>query len=580
MLNLIRQYLSFSGKHKNLLIQSVIWQFIKSIGRAFQYFAIYIVITDMTQGTVTGKTALHSFIVMVISMGILILSGYYGKIMEAKSSFYMCAEKRTEIGDQLKYMPMGFFNEVSIGKITATATNTLESLQNEGTIVMINVFSGIVNAIVLLVFMTIFDARIGAVSILGVLIFLGLNSLLRKKSVDVYPQRHKAQISIVGAILEYIQGISVIRSYNLAKEANGKLNKAITECEKQNIKIEFAFIPYLLFQSISLKMASVAIILTSVWLYTQSAMETSVTIMMLIVSFSIFQETEAGGTFSALSMLVERGIDDVNAQLSEPIMTNNGKNAQAHGADIFCNNITFSYDKKKIIDNVTLKINSGTTTAIVGPSGGGKTTLCNLITRFWDVNEGSISLDGKDIRNYKVDDLLGNFSMVFQNVYLFKDTIANNIKFGKPDATIDEIKEAAKKACCHTFIESLPNGYDTIVGEGGSTISGGEKQRISIARAMLKDAPVIILDEATANVDPENEKELQEAIEQLTKDKTIIMIAHRLKTIKSADQILVVESGKITEQGTHDELIGNNKTYAKFVSMREKSIGWKLGSQT
>ena len=214
--------------------------------------------------------------------------------------------------------------------------------------------------------------------------------------------------------------------------------------------------------------------------------------------------------------------------------------------------------------------------AIVGPSGGGKTTITSLIARFWDVDEGEVTLGGRNVKDYSFDSLMENFSFVFQRVYLFEDTIANNIRFGRPEASMDEVIAAAKKACCHDFIMSLPEGYDTVVAEGGATLSGGEKQRIAIARAIMKDAPIIILDEATANVDPENEKELTEAIENLTREKTIIMIAHRLKTVRHADQIVVVDKGRIVQKGTHEDLMREEGIYKNFVSGRKKAVSWKI----
>jgi ATP-binding cassette subfamily B protein len=279
---------------------------------------------------------------------------------------------------------------------------------------------------------------------------------------------------------------------------------------------------------------------------------------------------------SSLLRTIDVSIDRVGEIHKTPVMDETGSAVTPQRFDIEFKNVGFSYDRKKIIDNVSFKIPQGTTTAVVGPSGGGKTTLCNLMARFWDVDDGAVTLGGKNVKDYTLDSLLSNISMVFQNVYLFNDTIANNIKFGKPDATMDEVVEAAKKACCHEFIAALPDGYDTVIGEGGATVSGGEKQRISIARAMLKDAPIIILDEATANVDPENESKLQAAIAELTRNKTIVMIAHRLKTVRSADQILVVDDGKIVQRGTHDELVKTPGIYADFIGVRRKAIGWKL----
>ena len=253
-----------------------------------------------------------------------------------------------------------------------------------------------------------------------------------------------------------------------------------------------------------------------------------------------------------------------------------GEEISPESEDIALSHVDFSYDSKPILRDVSLKIPEKTTVAIVGPSGSGKTTLCNLMARFWDVQSGSVTLGGHDVREYSYDSLIKNFSFVFQRTYLFSDTIANNIRFGKPNASMDEVKAAAKKARCYDFIMALPDGFDTVIGEGGATLSGGERQRISIARAIMKDAPIIILDEATANVDPENEKELMEAVAELTHNKTVIMIAHRLKTVRSADRIFVVDRGEIVQQGTHDELVAVDGLYRRFVVERKQAAGWKV----
>ena len=259
-----------------------------------------------------------------------------------------------------------------------------------------------------------------------------------------------------------------------------------------------------------------------------------------------------------------------------PQMDEKGSDITPEHHEIAFHDVHFSYEKKEILKGINLTIPDKTTAAFIGPSGSGKTTLCNLIARFWDVDGGSITVGGRDVRDYTLEALMNQISMVFQNVYLFADTIENNIKFGRPEATHEEVVAAAKKACCDEFIEALPDGYQTVIGEGGASLSGGEKQRISIARAMLKDAPIVILDEATANVDPENEERLQRAIEELTRDKTIIMNAHRLKTVRHADQIFVVNDGGIVQRGTHEELIGQPGIYADFVSGRKEAGSWKL----
>jgi ATP-binding cassette subfamily B protein len=282
------------------------------------------------------------------------------------------------------------------------------------------------------------------------------------------------------------------------------------------------------------------------------------------------------GNFSALLRTIDIAVTQAQGVLAEPAMDISGEEIVPKNYDIELKGVGFAYESRRIIDDVSLKIPEKTTTAIVGPSGGGKTTLTSLIARFWDVQEGSVTLGGRNVKEYSFDALMRNFSFVFQRVYLFEDTVANNIRFGEPDASMERVIEAAKKARCHDFIMSLPNGYETVIGEGGASLSGGEKQRISIARAILKDSPVIILDEATANVDPENEAELVKAVEELTRDKTIIMIAHRLKTVRNADQILVVDQGRIVQRGTHEALMKEDGIYRRFVSERSEAASWKI----
>lgn len=328
----------------------------------------------------------------------------------------------------------------------------------------------------------------------------------------------------------------------------------------------------------ALHLFSVVIMFAAVIFYMDDTMNLANALMCVIISFMVFAQIESAGSGMAILRVVGSSIDHANQMDSIPQMDSNGRDIIPPNHNIVLEQVSFSYDKKVILHDVSVTLPDKTTTAIIGPSGSGKTTLCNLIARFWDVSNGTIKIGGINIKEYTLESLMDQISMVFQNVYLFADTVENNIKFGKPNATHKEVVEAAKKACCHEFIESLPDGYNTIIGEGGSSLSGGEKQRISIAQAMLKDAPIVIFDEATANVDPENEDRLQRAIEELTQNKTIIMIAHRLKTVRNADQILVINNGTIVQQGNHGELMKEQGIYADFVSGRKEAIGWKLKS--
>ena len=299
-------------------------------------------------------------------------------------------------------------------------------------------------------------------------------------------------------------------------------------------------------------------------------------VMMVVCSFLLTEGLEQAGAQSSLLRVVDTCVDQADAILSLPTMDLSGAELTPERHDLRAEDICFSYGEKQIVNGITLDIPERTATAIVGSSGGGKTTLCHLLSRFWDVDGGRVTLGGHDVREYDMDSLMRNFSFVFQNVYLFHDTVANNIRFGQPDAPMEAVVAAAKKARCHDFIMKLPQGYDTVIGEAGGSLSGGERQRLSIARAMMKDAPIIILDEATANVDPENEKELMEAVNELTHEKTVIMIAHRLETVRRADQILAVDRGRIVQRGTHGELMAQEGIYRRFITGRERAVSWKL----
>ena len=310
--------------------------------------------------------------------------------------------------------------------------------------------------------------------------------------------------------------------------------------------------------------------------YCAGTMDALTAVVMVVSAFIIYASLETAGNYSALLRVVKVSVNRAQEILDSPQMDIAGEMIQPDKRDVCADKVEFSYEKRKVIDGISVQIPEKTTTAIVGPSGGGKTTLVNLLARFWDVDAGAVTLGGRNVKDYDMDSLMENFSFVFQNVYLFHDTIANNIRFGHPEASMEAVISAAKKACCHDFISALPDGYDTVIGEGGASLSGGEKQRISIARAMMKDAPVIFLDEATANVDPENENELMRAIQALTAEKTVIMIAHRLKTVEHADQILVIDHGRIVQQGTHETLMAEEGIYKAFIGERREAASWKL----
>ena len=577
MLSLLKRILTFSQEEYKHLSMGILVGFFKAMFSTSHIVAIAFVMKNITDKTLTSSAIWQSFGIIAFGVVGTIICNYISTSKLTHAGYFIAANSRIKIGDHIKKMSMGYFNENNLGKITSVATNSADVINDMLTRSIMLLAQGIFMSTIIALSMFYFDYHMGLMCILGIIMYLMLTTYQQKKSKSVSKQTISTVQNLVDSILEYVQGISVVKSYNLVGKANKKVKNSIEKSRNAFFDLEKTFIPIVAFQSFIFKAVSFLMIYLSIVFYINTSMQLFTAVMMSICAFFIFVDLEQAGMFSSLLRLIEGSINEINEVLQTPIMDEKGKEINVKNYDIEIKNIDFSYDTKKIIDDISLTIPQNSTLAIVGGSGSGKTTLCNLITRFWDVDSGSITLGKENIKDFKLDELLSQFSMVFQNVYLFNDTIANNVKFGKPNATQSEIEQACKKACCHDFIMEFEDGYDTIIGEGGASISGGEKQRISIARAIIKNSPIVILDEATANVDPENEHKLQLAIKELTKSKTVIMIAHRLKTVKNADNIIVLEDGKIIEMGKHDELIKNGKTYASFVSMREKAIGWKLG---
>lgn len=582
MLKILKKFFDFcSDNNRKKFYLSIALGVLSALFAALKIPAIGVLLMAILKGKITNGAIISSFGIMLLGIVGSSLIKNKSNMLQTEAGYGTCADKRMEIAEHMRYLPMGYFNENSLGYITSVTTNTMENLSDVATRVVMLVTEGIFTTLMITLMLFIFDVRIGLITTLGIGIYLLANVLLQAASRNKAPKKVRADDVLVEKVLEYLKGISEVKSYGLIGKYNRGLNRAVDDNIKANTDIELALIVYTTLQNFICKMIGVGIVFLSIYLYTTGAMELLYCIMMLICSFMVTEGLEKAGTYSGLLSVVDLSVDKANRILELKPMDIEGKDITPASYEIKAENIGFSYnksgeDKKKIIDNVSVTIPEKTTTAIVGPSGGGKTTLCHLLSRFWDVDEGVVTLGGMNIKDYSMDSLMKNFSFVFQNVYLFKDTIANNIRFGQPNATMERVIEAAKKAKCHDFIMKLPNGYDTVIGESGGTLSGGEKQRLSIARAIMKDSPIIILDEATANVDPENEKDLMEAIGELTKEKTIIMIAHRLKTVQNANQILVVDNGRIVQCGNHEQLMKEEGIYKRFVGQRKQAVRWKL----
>ena len=577
MFGIFKKILGFSKNQKKHFIAGIGFGFLNSLFKLCFIMAIAFTLNHIIAGTLTTDAIWQSILIMGVGIVFIILTNCVSTIELTRGGYNLAADSRMHIADRLKKMSMGYFNANNLGKITGIATNSSELLNDMLTRCVILVCQGYFMSILITISLFFFDYRMGILCVFGIFSYVLVTYFQQRRTKALAKKTTKDTQELINIILEYVQGISVVKSYNLVGNANKKVKNALINARNNQFAMETTFMPITIVQGLIFKVISFLMITFSIVFYINGTMPLFNAIMMSVCAFLIFAELELSVMIASMLRTVECAIDEINSVLDEPLMDDSSIGFSATNYDIEAKNIDFSYDKKKIIDNVSVSIPQNSTLAVVGGSGSGKTTLCNLLARFWDVDSGSITLGGQNIKDYKLDELLSKFSFVFQRVYLFNDTIANNIKFGKQDATQAEIEDACKKACCHDFIMQLENGYDTIIGEGGATISGGEKQRISIARAIIKNSPIVILDEATANVDPENELQLQNAIAELTKEKTVIMIAHRLKTVQNADNIIVLEEGKIVESGKHSELLSKNGIYANFVAMREKTIGWKLG---
>lgn len=576
MINTFKKLWYFSEEEQPYIKQSIIINFLGAIFNALQFGGIYYAVLAIINHDVTIQTIAVAILFLTLSIIGVVVSKRNAMLKQTHAGYFMAAHKRISLGEKIKRVPMGFFTDVSLGNLTAIATTNLDNIEIWVPTLFVLVIGGLLNSIVFILSLFFFSYKVGLVAVIGSILFLSIIALMQRKSSAAADEIHTIQSSLTKEVLTTLQGMQVIKSYNLSGKNNTQLDETINQASKASLSLEKKIVPYALIAKLIIAITIVSMLILSVSSYFSGDSMLAHTIMIFIASFVIFDGLLTSG--SALTMLrsVENTIDSYDYVHSIEDMPEGDIDTPIKTHNITFKNVSFSYDKRNILNNISAKIDEHSMTAIVGPSGSGKTTFCNLISRAWDVNSGEILIGDINIKDYTKETLMDTISMVFQDVYLFEDTIENNIKFGKPNANREEIITAAKQARCHEFIMTLPDQYQTQIGEGGASLSGGERQRISIARAMLKDAPIIIFDEATANIDPENEDKLKEAIESLISNKTVIMIAHRLKTILNADQILVLDNGDIVERGTHDELVDNNGLYNTLIQAKQAATLWKL----
>lgn len=570
MLKIIKRIALISGSYKKHLYGGIISSFFYSVFNSLPILAILLILTNID--SLTTKIIKNVFIILLISLLGRCVLKYLLNIFMTANGYNIFCEKRLEMGTKLKKAPMGFFTEKNLGTITNTVSTAMTELENFSMMAVENVVIGVIQAVLVSIFMMCFSLEVGAITLVGLILSSFVIKVIKNRSEKLAPVRDDAIEKTVSTVLEYIQGIGVVKSFG--KEQND-MSRAFEENADAFITFEKKVMGVNgLFKGI-LEIASGFVLMASSYLYFVGDISFDIAVMFMISSFMIYGNMENMGNGAFLLSVLNSALNKIEKVMDIPKLEY-GDSLVPQNNSIELKNVSFGYEDKEVLHNISFKIPQNTSTAIIGYSGSGKTTLCNLIVRFWDVNSGEILFGNKNIKEFSPDELMSKFSMVFQKVYLFNDTIENNIKFANPMATHEEVVNAAKKACCHNFISDLPDGYDTLLGEGGCTISGGEKQRISIARAILKNAPIVILDEATASVDPENEHELLQAISELKKNKTLISIAHRMTTVRDADQIVVLDKGKISQIGTHKELNKQDGIYRRFLDIRKKSSGWVL----
>lgn len=576
MLRFVFRILRFSGKYAGALKFSFVLSFLEGILQNVPIVCIWMLFTKCIEQSITAGDAGFFGTVIAVSLLVRIFLRYWFVVLESGTGYEICERERTTLGERLRHFSMRFFSAGNLGNVASVITVDLPFIEEQGMSALDKVISGYISSVIGTVFLCFVDIRVGLIAVisfaLAALLFVWIERIGKSQSYT----RQKQQSTLVAAVLEYVQGISVIKAFNLGGSRAKTIEHTIEQTCHHSLDFEKQLtLPSFLYKAI-LGLGTAGVMLTAALLAVQGQLAASTVIMIVIYSFLLFTPATAFASLSSQVRVMEAGLNRYEALKTQKLMPEGNTPADAR-EEVRFENVTFGYNETAVLDNISFVTKPHSVTALVGPSGGGKTTVANLLARFWDVDSGRITIGGTDIRDMRYDELLANISMVFQDVYLFHDTMRSNICFGAPDIGEKEMIAAAKKARCHDFIMALPEGYDTVLGEGGGTLSGGERQRIAIARAMLKDAPVVILDEATASVDPDNEGEIQQAIGELIQNKTLIMIAHRLTTIKNADQILMVDEKQILEHGNHEELMAIKGKYYNLWQRRQKAIGWKVG---
>ncbi len=601
MIALMKRLLSVSGEYKGRIQLAFLFSFLKSLLSKAPLMLGFAALAAFYDGVMTPARCLQLAAAMVLCVLLQILFQHTADRLQSAAGFMVFSDMRMDLGAHLRKMPMGYFTEGNIGKISSVLSTDMVFIEENCMTVLADMMSYIFAEAIMLLFLLFFDVRIGLAAAAVILAVLVIARGMKKEAEEDSHFRMEQSENLTEAVLDFVEGIGIIKTYNLLGEKSRELTDNFAESCRVSLQFEQRHAPYQRWLNMAYGLGAALIAGISMYLHHEGQLDAAYVVGIMLFLFDLFGPLKALYGNATRLTVMNSCLDRIEEVFAETELPDDGREAIPEISDlpedaglpkdanlpentglpkgtdlpeVQFRGVSFAYGEKEVLHDISFDLRANTMTALVGPSGGGKSTIASLLARFWDVKSGQILIRGKDLRQVKLSDLMDHISMVFQRVYLFQDTIYNNISMGRPDASREEVIEAAKKARCYDFIMALPEGFDTIVGEGGETLSGGEKQRISIARCILKDAPLVILDEATASVDADNESYIQEAISELCRGKTLLVIAHRLGTIRNADQILVVAGGQIAQSGTHEALMREEGIYKSFVTVREQSQGW------
>lgn len=575
MLKILHRLIGITRKYKTRIRLSYITSFFKGILMKAPLVLSFFMISLFMQDRMDARKCLYLGIAIVVSVIIEAVFEHITNMLQSATGYVVFADMRMRLGDHLRKLPMGYFTEGNIGKISAVLATDMVFIEENCMGVLSELVSFIISQGLMVLMMFMMDIRLGLLSALIVLAFIVIGNLMLKTTLRHSSIKQEGAESLTEEVLDFAEGIGIIKSFNMLGDRSKRLTDEFEKSCRESIDFEIEYSPWSRALYLTFGIGTALMLALAGLLFGKGMMPDTYMVGMALFLFDMFAAIKGYYSQMARLTVTSASLDRIEEVFKAEELKDDGQKTLQDMDSlntlvpaIEYENVSFGYTEKDVLKDVSFKVNSGEMTALVGPSGGGKSTIASLLARFWDVGSGRILVNGEDIRTVSLGSLMDHISMVFQRVYLFQDTIYNNIAIGRPNATREEVENAAKKARCYEFIMQLPDGFDTVIGEGGASLSGGEKQRISIARCILKDAPIVILDEATASVDADNEKAIQDAISELCRNKTLLVIAHRLKTIKDADQILVVSDGQIVEKGTHEELCALNGTYAHMVSLQ------------